>query len=422
MKVLIAGGGVGGLSAALSLVKAGIDDITIIEAVSEVRPLGVGINLLPQAAREFEELGLGERIAEYGIPVERTLFFDAHGSEIVKLPRGLNAGYRWPAYFYHRGSLQMLLMDAVTEVLGADRLKTNTRLVDYRNDPDGVTVTVDNGAGTPTYQLHADLVIGADGVHSRTRAIMHPGEGAPLWNGNVMYRATSPLDGDFLDNHTALYGGHFSRRFLAYPVITTDKQTVLNWNVTLAGEEDYLAREDWNRQVDRDRIIEAVAGWNVAGIDVAAVVARAERVFEYPQVDREPLTTWLDGRVVLLGDAAHPMQPTGSNGTSAAVIDGRLLSYELATAGSIEQALANYDTTRVAETSQIVAANRQMADARILMLVHERAPEGFTDIDEVISKEEIASIVDSYQLIAGFQPEQLNSRRSLTPPTPAVTG
>lgn len=419
MKVLIAGGGVGGLSAALSLVRAGIEDVTIIEAVPEVRPLGVGINLLPMAVREFIDLGIGDRIAEYGTEVERTLFFDSYGTEITSLPRGLSAGYHWPAYFYHRGSLQMLLMEAVTEALGADRIHTGTRLVGYRNDADGVTATVVDATGI-SREIRADLLIGADGVHSTARALMHPGEDAPLWNGNIMYRAVCPLEGDFVDNHTALYGGHFGRRFLAYPVLTTAKERILNWNVTLAVGGDYLAKEDWNREVDRDRILEAVRGWTVTGVDVAEIVERTERVFEYPQVDREPLSTWVDGRVVLMGDAAHPLQPTGSNGTSAAVIDGRVLSYELATRDSIDEALQRYDTTRVAEMSQVVAANRRMADARILMLVHERAPEGFTNIDEVISKDEIATIVNDYQLLAGFQPEQLNSRASLTPPAPAV--
>src|SRR6478609_2306381 len=138
MKALIAGAGPGGLTAALHLHRAGIE-CEVYESVAEIRPLGVGLNLLPHAVRELTILGLGDRLAAAGVATAELAYFNKFGAEIWRETRGIAAGYRWPQYSIHRGVFQQLLLDEFARSVGADRLHTGRPLASFEQDEHGVT-------------------------------------------------------------------------------------------------------------------------------------------------------------------------------------------------------------------------------------------------------------------------------------------
>jgi 5-methylphenazine-1-carboxylate 1-monooxygenase len=410
--IVIAGAGVGGLAAALSLKSAGRTDVTVIEAVAALRPLGVGINLLPHAVRELHELGLGDELAIHGVPVDWMAYFDQYGNEICRVARGTAAGYRWPQYSLHRGNFQLMLYRRVLAVLGPHAVRTGTMLRSFELADDAVTVEIVSGQGLPAATEHCAVLVGADGVNSTVRAHLYPNEGEPCWNGCVMWRGTARLDSDFLRARTVIFAGHHDQRFMGYPIRTPDGELVLNWICTVKVNRPKAAPEDWNRRVDPAEIIDRYRAWRLGPISVPEVVASADAVYEYPMTDREPLPQWSFDRVTLLGDAAHPMYPTGSQGSSQAILDARVLAAEFSPDRPVADALAAYDARRCQPTAKVVLANRQMADARVLQLVHERAPQGFAQASDVISDDEVEQINRRYQRMAGFDPEELNQRES----------
>ena len=416
MRVFIAGAGVGGLSTALSLDAVGLRDITIAETAPEIRPLGVGINLLPHAVRELSELGLGPELEARGLPVDYMAYYDQYGNHICSTPRGLKAGYRWPQYSLHRGDLQMMLLREVHRRLGSDVVRTGTTVRGFEQwgDHIDVEVTEQRGAQTSASVTHAaDVLIAADGINSTVRSLLYPTEGSPRWNQCVMWRGTSRVDNDFLDARTVIFAGHHDQRFMAYPIRNHDGEVILNWIATMRVGGSDLAPEDWNRRVDPEQIIESYRSWTLGPLHVPSVMESNEGVYEYPMTDRDPLPRWSFDRLTLLGDAAHPMYPTGSQGSSQAVLDARVLAKELHSNPDVVTSLKLYEDKRMEATAQVVRSNRQMGDARLLQIVHERAPRGFVDGREVISEAEVREITDRYQVMAGFDPETLNGRPSM---------
>ncbi|MFI0349169.1 flavin-dependent oxidoreductase [Actinomadura sp. 9N407] len=405
MRVLIAGAGIGGLSTALSLHAAGVE-VELVESARRLRPLGVGINLLPHAVRELTELGLGDALAGTGLPAEELVHFDRHGDRVWGEGRGTALGYRWPQYFVHRGRLQMMLSEAVRERLGADAIRTGTALTGFDDDGTGVTVRLrdqDTGAGS---EVRADVLVGADGLHSSVRERLHPGEGGPLWNGVRLWRGTTEA-GPFLGGRTmAILGSNHATKFVCYPVSreADDRgRALVNWVAEIrerpAGAAGLTEVPDWNREGRLEDVLPHFEGWNVPWLDVPGLLRGAAEILEYPMVDRAPLPFWSRGRVTLLGDAAHPMYPLGSNGGSQAVIDARVLAYELARASTPEEGLAAYDAARRETVNAIVLANRANPGDAILHTVAERAPDGFARIEDVLSPDELAPLADGYKTI-----------------------
>ncbi|GAA0820671.1 flavin-dependent oxidoreductase [Streptosporangium amethystogenes subsp. fukuiense] len=404
MRVVIAGGGIGGLATALSLHAAGFEDVVVCEAAGEIRPLGVGINLLPHAVRELTELGLAERLAEIGVATGELAYFNRYGRPIWSEPRGLGAGYGWPQYSVHRGRLQMLLLEAVTERLGAQAVRTGSRVVSTGPRPgsgaDGLRI------GTGDLRIEADdLLVGADGIHSAVRAHLFPGEGPPPWNGLVLWRGTTYGE-PFLTGRSMIMAGDGTRKFVAYP-IETGERTLINWIAERPLDGEAPARGDWNRPADPRRIVEHFADWRFDWLDVPGIISGAEAAYEYPMVDRDPLPYWTSGNVTLLGDAAHAMYPIGSNGASQAIIDARVLAHSLAHGD-----LAAYETARRPVTTALQLSNRRMGPEVVMKLAHERAPDGFDDIERVVPLAERAEIAASYKRTAGFDPVSLNERPS----------
>jgi 2-polyprenyl-6-methoxyphenol hydroxylase-like FAD-dependent oxidoreductase len=413
-KVIVIGAGPGGLTAALHLQRAGMD-VTVFESVPVIRPLGVGINLLPHAVRELTILGLADALAAQAIETAELAYYNKFGQQIWSEPRGLAAGYHWPQFSIHRGVLQMVLFEAGVARLGPDRVRSGCHLEAVEQDPDGVTARfVDRATGRRAGEVRADILIAADGIHSAVRRQFYPAEKAPPFSGRILWRAVSEAP-PFLTGRSMIMAGHADQKFVAYPIspeAAKRGRSLINWiaELRVGGAEAPVPR-DWNRRVDQSRFAGPFATWKFDWLDVPAVIAAAEAVYEFPLVDRDPVARWSFGRVTLLGDAAHPMYPVGSNGASQAILDAAALVEALTREADPVAALRVYEARRLGPTSTIVRTNRQHGPEVVMQIAEERAPSGFKDIESVIPRAEREEIANRYKRIAGFDRERLNAAR-----------
>ncbi|TDE34444.1 flavin-dependent oxidoreductase [Actinomadura sp. 6K520] len=417
MRVLIVGAGIGGLTTALSLHAAGVEALVVDSAV-RLRPLGVGINLLPHAVRELTELGLGDELAETGVPTAETVHFDRYGGRIWAEPRGRALGYRWPQYSIHRGELQMLLLDAVVARLGEQAVRTGTVFEGFEQDGDRVRARLRDRASGTADTGTADVLIGADGLHSAVRAQLNPGEKAPLWNGIRMWRGVTEGE-PFLTGRTlAIAGSNAASKMVVYPISMRAERmgrALLNWVAEVRLRDDRLEEAaDWNRTGRLEDVLPHFADWTFDWLDIPAMLSGAAEILEYPMVDRDPLDRWTFGRVTLLGDAAHPMYPIGSNGGSQAVLDARVLAHELVRAADPAAGLLAYERERRETVNAIVLACRDMPADRILQTVSERAPRGFAAIEDVLAPNELETISGAYRQTSFDDVDALNTRASYT--------
>lgn len=413
MDVLVVGAGIGGLSAALSLHAAGIE-VRVVDAARELTALGVGINILPHATRELVALGLADELAATGIPTEELIYHDRFGSRICVEPRGLAAGYRWPQYSIQRGELQLLLLRAVRDRIGVDAVRAGLVLERFELQGARVVVELRDRRSGRLLVDRADVLIGADGINSAVRAQLHPHEGPPIWNGIHLWRGLTDSS-PFLGGRTMIVSGA-DPTVVVYPISRAAEahgRSTVNWGVGAR-----LARPttaplgDWHHVGGLDDVLPHVADRCFDWLDVPALVRASPRIWEYPMVDREPLPRWGTTRVTLLGDAAHPMYPFGSNGGTQAIIDGRVLAWELSRADDAAAGLAGYEDARREPMNALVLANRQRGPERVVQLVEQRAPRGFTQIEDVMTREELDSIAVGYRRTAGFDAETLNAAPS----------
>ncbi|NUZ06587.1 flavin-dependent oxidoreductase [Piscinibacter koreensis] len=416
--VLIAGGGIGGLTLALTLHQIGVPCL-VFETVANPQPLGVGINLQPNAVREFYDLGLGPEVLDrIGIQAREWALVGRNGRDVYAEPRGLLAGYRWPQYSVHRGELQMLLVRTVTDRLGADALRLGHRVVGYRNEADGVVALIETRDGRRLEERGA-LLIGADGLHSAIRAQMYPDQPPIHWGGAIMWRGTTP--GVPIRSGASFVGvGSLRHRVVFYPISQPDPASglaTINWiaEITVDNAQGW-AHGDWNRRVDVADFIDHFEGWDFGWLDVPAMLRGASVVYEYPMIDRDPVPTWVDGRVALLGDAAHVMYPVGSSGASQAVVDTRVLGAAMVEHGVTPAALRAYDAKLCADVSALVLRNRGSGPFGILGLVDERCGGVFDDIDDVIPAAERDAYMARYKAAAGFAIEALNAAPPIIAP------
>jgi len=413
--VIIAGGGIGGLTAALSLHRAGLA-VQVFESVDRIQALGVGINLLPHAVRELDALGLADELAGNGLTPTTLAYFTKRGEPIWDEPRGLAAGYRWPQISIHRGVLHTILHAAALAEIGADRIHTGCHLDRLTDTGDGVEATfIDRRTGAISATAKGAMLIACDGIHSVARRHFYPDEGMPKWNGSLLWRGLA--DGDrVFDGRTMIWAGHPRQKFVLYPLLDLpDGRQQLNFIAELRTDNtELLEREDWNQAGDLSDFLPEFEEWKFPWLDVPALIASAPGTFLFPMVDRDPVERWSFGRVTLLGDAAHPMYPIGSNGASQAILDARTLAGCLRSyPNDVEQALARYDEVRRPATSAIVLANRGLGPELPMQLVEERAPNGFASLSDVITPEEILDVTDGYRKMAGFSLQQLQDRPSL---------
>ena len=422
--LLIAGGGIGGLAVALTLHQIGVPCI-VLEAVADPQPLGVGINLQPNAVRELHDLGFDDALLDtVGIQAREWALVGRNGNDVYSEPRGRLAGYRWPQYSVHRGQLQMLLLRAVRERLGPDAVRLGQRVTGYRQHEGGVTALVEQRDGTRS-EVDGRLLIAADGLHSAIRAQMHPQQPPIQWGGAIMWRGTTP--GVPIRSGASFVGvGSLRHRVVLYPISPADPATglaTINWIAEITVDNAGGWRQgDWNRRVALAEFAHHFDGWNYGWLDVPAMLRGATEIFEYPMIDRDPVPTWVDGRVALLGDAAHVMYPVGSNGASQAIVDARVLGAELVRHGVDPAALQAYDQRLCADVSALVLRNRGAGPFGILGLVDERCGGVFDNIDDVIPAAEREAFMARYKAAAGFAIETLNAAPPTIAPGARVAG
>ena len=439
MNVIILGGGIGGLVTALSLHAVGIA-CRVYESSAEIKPLGVGINVLPHSVRELTELGLQAKLDATGIRTQELVYATKRGEIIWREPRGTFAGYHWPQFSIHRGELQMLLYETVIERLGRDAVVTGHRAVAVTQDgargervstsnaragvsklgvDGGATAHFVDASGAALPSASADLVIAADGIHSAIRTQFFPNEGPPVWSRRILWRGTTVAK-PFLTGASMMLAGHAWKKWVCYPIRQLEDENgeqrqLINWIAELTFDStDLHAPQDWNRLGKLDDFMPDFEKWNFGWMHVGKMIRDAQAVYEYPMSDRNPAPTWVQGRCVLLGDAAHALYPIGSNGASQAILDARKLAYELATQPTIESALAAYEAERLPATSELLELTRAEGPDAVMQRVEERAPDGFDDLEKVLPLAEREAIAARYKLAAGFDMQTLNSKPSLS--------
>lgn len=408
LPILIAGGGIGGLATALCLTAHGIP-VRVFERVPALRPLGVGINLLPHAARVVHQLGLATPLAATAIQTSKLEYYNKFGQLIWSEPRGLAAGYAVPQYSVHRGDLQMLLYEATIERLGKDAVQTNAAFVSAGQRGDRVVARFANGS--EEFEVEGAALVGADGIHSLVRRSFYPDEGAPNFAQRLLWRAVTEAP-PFLDGRTMIMAGFQHEKFVCYPISQRHAargRALINWIAELTVPEKSPPLQDWNREVTRARFADRFANWRFDWLDVPALIEGASAIYEFPLVDRDPLPAWTRGLITLLGDAAHPMYPIGSNGASQAILDAEALANALASR-PIAEALLAYESERRPATSRIVLSNRQNGPEQVMQIAEERAPSGFRHIHDVMTQAELEEIAARYKQTAGFAVSEVNRR------------
>jgi len=407
-EVIIVGAGVGGLTLGLALHQAKIP-CRIFESVPELRAVGVGINLLPHATKELAALGLEDALAKVAIQTTDATFFNRFGQLIYQEPLGRAAGYDHPQFSIHRGDLQMVLLEAFRAHAGADRVVTGRHCLGVAQDDGGVTLTFSDGpGGKERFTVRGRVAIACDGINSVIRKQFFPDEGEPRYSGVNMWRGVTRWK-PMLSGASMVRAGWLSHgKMVIYPIRAagSDGLQLINWVAEI--ETPNYRKRDWNREGSLDDFIGPFSDWHFDWLDVPAFIRAADSVLEFPMVDQDPLPRWSFGRVTLLGDAAHPMVPRGSNGAGQAILDAKALTAALTEIPDSVAALAAYEKQRLEATTRIVLTNRTNPPDAILREVFQRTHDRpFKTIDDVISREELVALSDGYKRIAGYSKEAL---------------
>jgi 5-methylphenazine-1-carboxylate 1-monooxygenase len=410
--VLIIGGGVTGLTLALSLHEARIP-CRVYEAAAELKWHGVGINLLPHAVRELTELGLAGRLERRAVLTREMCFYNRFGQFVYKEPRGRYAGYDWPQFSIHRGELHRVLVDAVRERLGADSVALGHRCETLEQDAGGVTASFAGRA-----PVRGAVAIACDGIHSAVRRQLYPDEGPPVYSGINMWRGVTRWK-PYLSGESFVQCGWLDvGKIVVYPIgREPDEQgrQLITWTAEFRSPRNVQA--DWNLNGRLADFLPTFESFRFEWLDVAEMLRNAEVVLEYPMVDRDPVPRWTFGRVTLVGDAAHPMHPRGANGAAQGILDARTLAGCLARGRDPVTALEAYEKARLKPANEVVLASRSISPDTILRLVHERTGDKpFERVEDVVSGEELAALMEKYKRVAGFEREALKKRPSLVSP------
>jgi 5-methylphenazine-1-carboxylate 1-monooxygenase len=403
MDVAIVGGGICGLSLALNLKERGIS-CRVYERAPEIKPLGVGITLLPHAMREFSALGLGNDLLGAGIENRECCFFNRFGQLIYREDRGKFAGYPFPEVGIHRGRLHVILYEAVLKRLGADTVLTDCECTGVEQDESGVTVRFkQTSTGKARDSVRADVVIACDGINSALRKQFYPNDkvafsGINTWRGVTRRK---PI----LGGRTYIRAGSIlTGKIVIYPIVDDldgNGNQLINWMAEI--KRDTTEQNDWNKPGNLADFFPLYESWRFDWLDVAQMIRDADQILEYPMVDKDPIDRWTFGRVTLAGDAAHPMYPRGSNGAAQAAIDARTLADLLQKKSDAREALAAYEAARVARAAKVVRTNREQPPDFINIKVEELTGDRpFDDLDHYISQDELRALSDNYKQIAGF--------------------
>ncbi|ANC31998.1 FAD-dependent monooxygenase [Isoptericola dokdonensis] len=401
LDIAIIGAGPAGLAAALRLHQQGFRP-RIYETVAELRPLGVGIDVKVYGTKELEELGILQEFRAMSVDAKESIFYNKYGQEIYAELCGVHMGYLHEQRFVHRGYLQMLLHRTVVERLGEDAVVQGARTLRYTNNDDS-TVTLDlrHADGTES-RVTADLVIAADGINSVVRRQMHPASADPVYSGITMWRGTTLME-PFGSGSTILHiGAPQSSSMIVYPIANDFEGTgkvLVNWVVEAMRDETV---EDWNQVGTVDEIIGYYDQTDIPLLDVQEMLRNAREVYLFPLIRHDPLDTWIDGRVLLIGDAAHAMYPRGGNGACQAIVDGGALARNLAATDDVDAALKAFEAERLAAVNGIVMAHRGEGYEVIRRMVEDRTGgERFTDVEDVLPLAEADEIFSKYHRLVG---------------------
>ncbi len=407
MKVIIAGAGIGGLTTALALHADG-HDVSVYESASEIRPLGVGINILPHAVRVLDDLGAMELLVNIGVLTRDLTYFNRHGQKIWTEQRGKFAGYQWPQVSVHRGKFQLALLAEVERRLGLSAVTTDRRLVEF--DQSGSAVAKLQDKAGKNYTVQGDVLIACDGIHSMARKHFYPDEGPPAYSGRMLWRGMT-FGSPYMTGASMIMAGHQNQKFVSYPISVPDSdgQSWINWIAELPRDLP-LNQEDWNRKGNLEDFLPMFEDWTFDWLDIPDLIRHADAVYEFPMVDRDPVPCWTHDRVTLLGDAGHPMYPNGSNGASQAILDAEALAAAFSEHDDPAAALSNYEAERLPKTAAIVEMNRKAGPEICMELAEQRAPQGFNDVHDVISSEELEEIASRYKRTAGFDKDTLSQK------------
>ena len=404
--VLIIGGGIGGLTLALSLHQAGIA-CRVFEAAPGIQPLGVGINLLPHGMRELTELGLQEKLARFAVETRELCFYNRFGQFIFKEARGRHAGYEWPQFSIHRADLHQVLLDETRHRLGTDSVALNRKCISVSEK---AVVKFEDGSSAT-----GNCVIGCDGIHSVVRKQLFPDEGPPAYKGINMWRGVTRMKPFLTGASMAVAGWLEVGKMVIYPIrneLDAQDRQLINWVAEIQSPRNVM--QDWNLGGKIEDFYPTFKDWRFDWLDCAAMIRDAEQVLEYPMVDRDPLPWWTRGRITLLGDAAHPMYPRGSNGAGQAILDARALTGCLRRNGDVEAALKEYEGMRLKAANDLVLMNRTNPPDAVLREVWQRSGDKpFARIEDVISNAEMVALSETYKKVAGFEREALARRGSL---------
>ncbi len=406
--VLIIGAGIGGLTLALELHEAGIP-CRLYEAAPEVKAIGVGINVLPHAMKELSRLGLEPALAACAVETKEAAFYNRFGQFIYSEPLGRLAGYPWPQLSIHRGDLQIALLEAAVARLGSDRVLLGRRATAVEQDARGVRVAFTDATGHVLAEERGSIAIACDGVNSIVRKHLFPDEREPRYSGVTMWRGVTKMK-PVLSGATFVRAGWLNPgKLVMYPIrnsIDAAGNQLMNW--LAENETPQRSPRDWTRRGYLEDFIKPYEDWHWDWIDVPEMFRRAETILEYPMVDQDPLPRWTFGRITLLGDAAHPMVPRGSNGAGQAILDAKVLAGMLRADTDWEAVLMAYEAQRLPATSNVVLTNRVNPPDAILRVVYERTGDKpFTNIDDVVSRDELVAITDAYKKVAGYDPASL---------------
>ncbi|MFD8980362.1 flavin-dependent oxidoreductase [Streptomyces sp. NPDC059564] len=410
MRVSVVGGGIAGLTCALSLHAAGFEP-RVSEAARTIEAVGVGINLLPHAVRELAELGLADELAAIAVPPQRLSYRDRAGEPVWEEPLGMAAGYQWPQYSVHRGRLHVMLLAAVHERLGPDSVRTGRLFQRFEETTGGIRAHfLDRTSGEPWVE-EADLLVGSDGIDSVVRAQLYPDEGPSNWNGVHMWRGVAPYPHILDGRSIVVAGGTPGAKFVAYPIedpVNGGDEALLNWVLEVRHRQPAEPLDRSNRRITPTEALAGLADWDLPWIDLETLAERSSAIYEYPMLDRDPLPRWSFGRVTLLGDAAHPMFPMGMNGGSQSIVDARVLAWCLARERDPVAALRRYDQVRRPTVNAVVRANRDAGPEAITARAAER---GGTLPDGQAEK-----IANRYKKLAQATVAQVNTHPSWTVP------
>ncbi len=407
--IVVVGGGIAGLAFALSLHQRGIA-CDVYESVPQVKELGVGITLLPHGMRELSALGVQAEIEAVGIENLESVFFSRFGQFIYREPRGRHAGYPLPEIGIHRGKLHRILFEAALKRLGSDRIHTGHRCAGVTQDETGVTVHFTDASGAQLAPVRGRIAVACDGIHSAVRKQYYPQEkvafgGINTWRGVTRHKPI--LTGKSYMRVGSIRTG----KMVIYPIadnIDGQGNQLINWVAEIEGSQEVM--NDWNQGGRADDFISIFKDWQFDWLDVPALIRNADQILEYPMVDKDPVAQWTFGRITLMGDAAHPMYPRGSNGSAQALIDARTLATELAQTADPVAALAAYEAQRREATARVVLTNRSQPPDVINIRVEELSGDRpYRHIDDLISQDELRQLSDNYKKIAGFSLEAVKA-------------